>query len=200
MNKQEFLTRLRVGLSVLPQEDAEERLSFYAEMIEDRMEEGLSEQEAVSAIGSIDEVVAQIIADTPLTQLVKQKLKSPKRRSSWSIVLIVLGSPIWFSLLIAAFAVASSLYVSLWAVVICLWAVFVSLVGCFIGGLAGGVYLAVIGHLLSGLSLIAAGLVCAGLSILSFFGCRAITGVAVNLGKQMVLWFKHCFIRKGDNQ
>jgi len=199
MNKQEFLTRLRVGLSVLPQEDAEERLSFYAEMIEDRKEEGLSEQEAVSAIGSADEVVAQIIADTPLTQLVKQKLKSPKRRSSWSIVLIVLGSPIWFSLLIAAFAVALSLYVSLWAVVICLWAVFASLVGCFIGGLAAGVGYLAYGHILSGLSLMAAGLVCAGLSILCFFGCRAMTRLVANLGKQMVLWLKRCFIGKGEH-
>lgn len=42
MTKQDFLTRLRKGLSGLPQDDIEERLKFYGEMLEDRMEEGLS--------------------------------------------------------------------------------------------------------------------------------------------------------------
>ena len=42
MNKQEFLAHLRKGLSGLPQNDIEKRLNFYGEMLEDRMEEGLS--------------------------------------------------------------------------------------------------------------------------------------------------------------
>ena len=33
MNKQEFLTELRKGLSGLPQNDIEERLAFYGEML-----------------------------------------------------------------------------------------------------------------------------------------------------------------------
>ena len=39
MNKQEFLMRLREGLSGLPQNEIEERLTFYSEMIDDRIEE-----------------------------------------------------------------------------------------------------------------------------------------------------------------
>ena len=46
MSKQEFLEQLRRGRSGLPREDIEERLTFYSEMLEDRMEEGLSEEEA----------------------------------------------------------------------------------------------------------------------------------------------------------
>ena len=38
-----FLDELRKGLSGLPEEDIQERLSFYSEMIDDGMEEGLSE-------------------------------------------------------------------------------------------------------------------------------------------------------------
>ena len=45
MNKQEFLAELRRGLSGLPRDDIEERLSFYGEMLDDRIEEGLSEEE-----------------------------------------------------------------------------------------------------------------------------------------------------------
>ena len=50
MTKQEFLSGLKAKLSGLPQEDVEERLGFYAEMIEDYTEEGLSEEEAVEKI------------------------------------------------------------------------------------------------------------------------------------------------------
>lgn len=41
MSKQEFLAELRKALSGLPQGDIEDRLTFYSEMIDDRMEEGL---------------------------------------------------------------------------------------------------------------------------------------------------------------
>ena len=61
MNKQDFLKELSRALSGLPREDLEERLAFYSEMIDDRMEDGLSEEEAVADIGSIDEAASQII-------------------------------------------------------------------------------------------------------------------------------------------
>ena len=46
MNKQEFIALLRKGLSGLPQKELEERLTFYSEMIDDRIEEGLTETTA----------------------------------------------------------------------------------------------------------------------------------------------------------
>ena len=48
MTKQAFLAALGERLVGLPQKDIEERLTFYSEMIDDRMEEGLSEEEAVA--------------------------------------------------------------------------------------------------------------------------------------------------------
>ena len=48
MGKDAFLAQLRKGLAGLPQKDIEERLTFYSEMIDDRMEEGLSEEEVIS--------------------------------------------------------------------------------------------------------------------------------------------------------
>ena len=50
MNKEKFLDALRRRLSGLPQEDIDERIAFYEEMIDDRMEEGLSEEEATATI------------------------------------------------------------------------------------------------------------------------------------------------------
>ena len=127
MNKQEFLAQLRKGLTGLPKDDIEERLTFYGEMIEDRIEEGLSEEEAISEIGSVGEIAAQTIADTPLAKIAKERIRTKGRLKAWEIVLLVLGSPIWLSLGIAAAAVILALYVSLWSVIVSLWAVFGSL-------------------------------------------------------------------------
>ena len=63
MNKQEFLSRLKNGLSALSEKELEERLTFYGEMIDDRIEEGLTEEDAVAAVGSVDEIIAQILSE-----------------------------------------------------------------------------------------------------------------------------------------
>ena len=47
MTKQDFLCALQKRLSGLPMRELEERLGFYGEMIDDRMEDGLSEADAV---------------------------------------------------------------------------------------------------------------------------------------------------------
>ena len=62
MHKQEFLEQLGQALSGLPEQDRKERLAFYGEMIDDRLEEGIPEEEAVSGIGTPGEIAAQVIA------------------------------------------------------------------------------------------------------------------------------------------
>ena len=198
MCKQAFLDALREHLAGLPQEDIEERLAFYAEMIDDRVEEGITEEEAVAAIGSVEEIFAQIIEEIPFTKLVKERIRREKRLSAWEIVLLAVGSPIWLALLIAAFAVVLSLYVVLWAVIISFWSVFVALAASALGCLAGGIVLACSGYIPipSGLLCIAAALVCAGLSIFAFYGCKAATKGGGWLTKKLALFIKTCFIRK----
>ena len=198
MRKQEFLTQLRKGLSGLPQDDIEERLTFYSEMIEDQMEEGLSEEEAVSAVGSVPEIVAQAVADVPLAKIARERIKPKRRLSAGEITLLALGSPIWLSLGIAAFAVIVSLYCSLWAVIISLWAVFGSFAACSVGGVMACVIFAISGNGASGVAMLAAGMVCAGLSIFLFYGCKAATNGTLMLTKKLATWVKNCFIKKED--
>ena len=45
MNKKEFLSSLNKKLSKFSKQEVKERLVFYSEMIDDRVEEGLSEEE-----------------------------------------------------------------------------------------------------------------------------------------------------------
>ena len=193
MTKLKFLLSLRDALSSLPQEESEERLRFYSEMIEDQVEEGLTEEEAVAAVGSVEEIAAQIVAEIPPTKAVPEKPKRKKQRNTWEILLLVLGSPVWLSLLIAAFAVIFALWVSLWAIIISLWAVFASVVTCAAAGIAAGIGFILGGYTYTGVAMIAAGIICAGLSILLFYGCHRATKGSVWLTKKTVLGIKKCF-------
>lgn len=200
MNKREFLDQLRGRLSGLPKREADERLGFYSEMIDDRIEEGLSEEEAVSAIGSVESIAAQILSDTPAARPAKEAAHSPnnppKKLRVWEIVLLAVGSPLWISLLIAAFAVLLALCVSLWAVIVSLWAAFASLAAGTLAGIVGGAGFAIFGRGLTGLAIVGAGFVCGGLTVFAFFGCKAATRGAVWLTKKTVSGIVKCFKRK----
>ncbi|MBQ8793570.1 MAG: DUF1700 domain-containing protein, partial [Clostridia bacterium] len=176
MNKHEFLVALKNALVGLPDDDVQKSLDFYSEMIDDRMEDGILEQEAVAAIGDPAKIAKEILADIPLTKLVKQKIKPKRRLGALEIVLLVLGSPIWLSVTIAAVAVVLALYVILWSVVIVLWACFAAFCGSALGGAIASVCLfASEGDIFAASIMVAAALVLIGISILFFFVCRAST-------------------------
>ena len=197
MTKTEFLFELKKGLSGLPEEDIKRSIEFYSEMIDDRIEDGKTEEEAIADIGSVKDVVSQILSEIPISKLIKEKVKR-RRLGALEIVLLALGSPIWLSLLVAAFAVIISAYAVIWSVVVSLWAVFAAFVGGSFGGIVAGIIFTCTGNLLAGLAMIAASLVLAGLSIFSFFGCKAATKGTVILTKKIALGIKNCFIKKGD--
>jgi len=175
MNKQEFLSKLRKGLFGLPPKEKKEHLSFYSEMIDDRIEDGLSEEVAVSEIGNIEDIITQIKATTP-----------KKKKSAGTIVLLILGFPVWGSLLIAAAAVVIALYAAWWVILIALWAVFGALLGCAFGGMVGGIIRSCYGNVSTGLALVGAGLICAGLGIFLFYGCKAATKGTLRLTKKWI--------------
>lgn len=198
MNKQEFMSGLSSALSGLPQDDIEERLTFYSKMIDDRIEEGLTEEEAVSAAGPIEEIAAQTVSDIPITKLVKERIRPRRKLKAWEIVLLAAGSPMWISLLIAAFAVVLSLYITLWSLIISCWAVFASFAASAAGGIAAGIILACSGHGLTGAAVIGLGIMCAGLSVFSYFGSLAATKGTILLTKKIIIATKNCFIDKED--
>lgn len=196
MRKQEFISTLRARLSGLPPKETEECVGFYSEMIDDRIEEGLSEETAVSSVGSIDDIVSQTVVQIPLFKIAKEKIKPKRRLKAWEITLLALGSPIWISIIAAILAVAISLYVALWSVVVSVWAVFVSLAACSFSGAVGCIAFAFTGNALTGFAILGAGFVCAGLSVFTFYGSKEATKGALLLTKRIILGIKCCFIKK----
>lgn len=196
MNKQAFLTQLRDALAGLPQEEIEERLAFYGEMMDDRIEDGLTEAAAVAEIGPVEQIVAQTLAEIPLPKLVVERMKPARRLQTWEIVLIILGFPLWFPLLIAGFALLFSVYVVLWTLVAVLWVIEGAFIFAAVSSTAAGFAWIFHGNGTQSLLAICAGAVLAGLAIFLFFGSRAATRGAASLTKKIALGVKSLFLRK----
>ena len=194
MNKEKFLLDLASALAGLPEEDVERTLEYYSEMIDDRVEDGLSEAEAVAAVGTIEEIRAQIIKDTPLSKIVKERVKPRRSLSGLEITLLIVGFPIWFSLLVAGAATLFSVWVSLWAIVISFYAMLAAFFGAAIGGLVASSVLLIFGGKLSGLFLLGCSLASAGMGILWIFVCKYATKGLVWLTGAFV---KSLFLKKG---
>lgn len=198
MNKDEFLSALRGKLSGLPKDDIERSVEYYGEMIDDRIEDGISEEEAIDAIGSIDEIASQIFSETSLPKLVKERLKPKRELKTWEIVLIILGFPLWFPLILAAAIILLSVYIVIWSVVVTVYAVAISFAACAIALLITGVLLFTTGSVPQGLLSMGAGLMFAGLAILMFLASNQVVKGILWLSKKFISWIKHCFTRKEE--
>ncbi len=196
MTKKEFLDELREKISKLPCDEVEERLSFYSEMIDDSIEDGLSEEEAVNKIGNVNDIAKQIISEVPFSKLVIEKIKRSRDFSNREIILIILCAPIWFSLLIAVGAIVFSIYVSIWAIIVSLWAVFGGLVALSPYCLVVGIINIISGNLLQGVTLIGCSAIIAGLSLLLFYAIKLLTGLTMLFTKKVILYFKNLLIKK----
>lgn len=198
MNKNEFLAELDTALAGLPKDDREERLAFYSEMIDDRVEEGADEEQAISEIGSVKDIVTQTLSEISFAKIVKERIKPKRKLKTWEKVLFWAGSPLWLVIAVTFFAVIVSLYATIWSILISIFAVFVSLIASAFGGIIAGVVIAVGGEVFTGIALIGAATVCAGLAIFLYIGCKKAFGGTVLLTKKLALSIKRCFVKREE--
>ena len=127
---------------------------------------------------------------------VSKKVKPQNSGKVWSIVLICVGSPVWISLIAAAFAVVISLFAAMWSCIASFWVAFAAFAAGTVGGVvySGAFFSSNIPLAFSALS---ATLILAGLTIFAFFGCKLATKGAVKITKITVLWLKNLFTKKG---
>ena len=202
MSRDAFIGELRHRMAGLPQQTVERTVDYYSELIADSVEDGLSEEEAVARLGSIEEIVASVVKDTPLTQIVETRIQERKKKGSsgWVIALLILGAPVWLPVLIAALAVLFALFVGLWAVVIALWAAVAAVILTgFVAMVAGVVELCRL-HLAQGLVLLGGGLMCLGLCALAFLLMKLITVGAAKLCKWIWTGIKSLFVGKSNKE
>lgn len=196
MTKKYFLAELGMRLKRLSAHERQGSLDYYAEMIDDRMEEGLSEKEAVAAIGTPEQIAKEILEEKRELLDVRTDVPRSKSVSVWVIILLVLGSPVWLSLLVSAAAVVFSAYVTLFSLVISVIAVVIALGASAIGMTLISPLFFVTKGAVVGLSGLGIGLTLAGLTL--FMNCAAKYAVKGSLlaCKWGFLAMKGCFGRK----
>lgn len=197
MTKHEFLSELRQRLSGLPREDIEKSVEYYSEIIDDQIEDGIPEEQAVEAMGSAAKIANQILMDTPLPKLVKAKAKPHRALKAGEIALLILGAPLWLCLLFAGVMTVFAIYVSLWAVITSLYVTVLALgVGAVAGVIGFGVLIAQ-HSFVQAVFCLGMGLMLAGIGILFFFGCGLISKGVVLGSKKVLLAMKSCFVGRG---
>lgn len=153
MNKEQFIKAFRKKLRGMPREEIAKTVSYYEEMIADKIEGGMTEREAVASLGNLDELARSARGEEPETAEKLPRMHTPP--APWVVVLLVLGSPIWigigaglfgvlvgfwatlFSLIVAFFVVMIGLLIGYYAVVFSLnVTLFALIAGSFAGGVA----------------------------------------------------------------
>ena len=197
MKRNEFLKQLLLSLSALPQAEQDKAYAFYAEIIDDSIEDGMSEDEAVAKLGGMEEIVEQIVSDVPITVLLKSRVE-PKRRGRLTVLLLVLGFPVWLPLLITAVVVPLTLFAVLWVLNAVLWAVCAALAAAALGGVAG---LFVVPGIGMKLMYLGTALAAAGFTVPSVLGVLAVHRQIVRL--TVLLWKKmkkSLFKKRGNTE
>ena len=138
MNRADFLRDLTQQLKNLPGTEIEKLINFYDEMIQDRVEDGMSEDEAVESIGSVMNAAEAAMQDVSLPALMKARVKKSREKSPskalW-LTLVILGFPIWLPLLLIFFIAFFIIYLSLWILTISFYIIEFIFAVCSIGGI-----------------------------------------------------------------
>ncbi|MDO5785245.1 MAG: DUF1700 domain-containing protein [Eubacteriales bacterium] len=110
MTKAVFLRRLSSALAKCGKSDRKNHIAYYSELIDDYQEEGMTEEQAVAALGSPADIAAEILAETGNV--------SSMRLSTKILIgiLLVLGFPLWGSLVLAGLMLVLCGFILLWCV------------------------------------------------------------------------------------
>ena len=193
MNKNEFLNELRQRAGAIPEEELEETINYYSEMIDDRVEDGDTEEQAVEAMGSIDEILEKSVQEKhPHTEAQGPSVeisKSSNGIKAVNIVLIAVTFPIWFPIIISLFSVAVSIAAALISIV-------ASAAALFIGSFASMMFYFTEGRTAEGMFMLGTGMAGIGISILMTMLFVFLIRKVIGLCKRFIAWIKNKFSRK----
>ena len=132
MNKTQFCALLENKLKpYLSPKEMYKTLNFFEEMIDDRIDEGLSEEEAVSQLGDINIIVDQILDEHNIekkqTKLIWRFIPQ-KISSELGFIIGVLLFPVWITI----FALGASLFIVILSII---FSIVLTIIAIFIGGI-----------------------------------------------------------------
>ncbi len=120
MNKEQFFNELNKLLKALPEKERNKANTYYNELINDHIEDGMAEEIAIEKLGDIQSIADEILSDNGINT--DNGIKTNKGSSVGSNILIgtllVLGFPLWGSLLLAGALLLLSFYIILFCPII----------------------------------------------------------------------------------
>lgn len=142
MVRKKFDKKLRKSLKGLSRQERQEVIDYYNEMIDDSIESGKTEEQAIEELGSPEDLAKKILSENyPVEPISADKGGGKKKKSGlkplW-IMLIIIGSPLWLCIAVVAFGVALVLLV-------CALVLAVSLIAFCGGSVGGGIAMAIYG-------------------------------------------------------
>lgn len=206
MSKNEFLGKLRIEMQNAGLDNISNVIEYYDEMLEDRIEDGMTEEEAVASMESIQSIVNSMKADKPMSEVVKERIKESKDKaekkghSALWITLAILGSPIWASLLLAFAVVLFAFYVTIWALIFAFFATTVALGVASIACLVAAPVSIFLGWvpIATTVALLGISLFFGGICILLWSPVVSFAKFTTKWCKECVLWIKKKITGKGN--
>lgn len=182
MNKKDFLQKLDGYINVLPKAEKERLLNYYSEILEDRIEEGLTEEEAVLSLEKVEDIADQLLAEHKMQKSdTSGKISDTKR--NW---LLALTSPFWIFGVFAYLMLLLAGYILIGALIFTLVAFLIS----FAVGTVAGLFSLSFAFPMStihGMLNLSVTITCAGLFIFSLWGYKRGIRRLLSWGKWMAL-------------
>jgi uncharacterized membrane protein len=175
MNINDFLDLLKKKLRRFGTRNAEDAAAYYSEILDDKIADGMSEQEAVASLGDLDSIVRESASE----MVAENKVKNPA-----AVVFLLIGAfaPVILPLAIVLFTLYIVVFVVWGSLVISFG---ISAVALIIGGI-GSLFIsnnAGVGMLTLGVSLVAASVLAALCWATVTYGLEFINLITVKLIK-----------------
>lgn len=168
MTKREFLDALSHRIRSLPKEEQNRTITYYNEILEDYIEDGMTEEEAVEQLEDVDVIAKKILrGDEPSSQGEGTIPKKEKKNTTLIIVLAIIGFPIWFPILMTFFSAVFTVITALFSIMISLLVVPLGLAAGAVGGVCVSPVLFCTGQVAKGFVMLGGGLICGALAIVS---------------------------------
>ncbi|QWT17360.1 DUF1700 domain-containing protein [Collinsella sp. zg1085] len=191
MNKKAYLSALSDALSSLSPADRQESLDFYAEMIDERVADNMTEEEAVAELDEPAVAAETIINELPVVPRTVARGKRNYSKLFW--ILVILGSPLWLSILLA-------LCMSVFTAVVIIWTCsfgFVIATGAFLFapfiGIGSAVQAYIQGEQLFALWQLGSSLFVFGLGLCMLSTIRAVLIYPARWSKALFSWLRSLF-------
>lgn len=123
MNKEEFLNDLKSKLNSLPEEEKEKTINYYNEIIDDRIETGMSEEEATSQMESIQIIAERLLPKGDDKKTTSEKIFGfidnffAKHGYLFVLAILVFSFPLWSPVVLGILTFVATVFLLLFAMI-----------------------------------------------------------------------------------